>query len=91
MAQGKDYILYFYDGAVRQMRGVLSDLQKLPVKRIEEVVPGFDPSANVRRDMERINRALGKGFVMLQDVMNPQQLLRKIESGLDSVVPRRRY
>ena len=53
--------------------------------------PGaFDPASNFLRDMERINRALGKGFVMLQDVMNPQQLLRKIESGLDSVVPRKR-
>ena len=51
----------------------------------------FDPASNFLRDMERINRALGKGFVMLQDVMNPQQLLRKIESGLDSVVPRKRY
>ncbi|GAH59148.1 unnamed protein product [marine sediment metagenome] len=51
----------------------------------------FDPTSNFLRDMERINRALGKGFVMLQDVMNPQQLLRKIESGLDSVVPRKRY
>jgi len=51
----------------------------------------FDPASNFLRDMERINGALGKGFVMLQDVMNPQQLLRKIESGLDSVAPRKRY
>ena len=51
----------------------------------------FDPASNFLRDMERINRALGKGFVVLQDVMNPQQLLRKIEAGLDSVVPRKRY
>jgi len=51
----------------------------------------FDPASNFLRDMERINRALGGGFVMLQDVMNPQQLLRKIESGLDSVFPRKRY
>jgi len=51
----------------------------------------FDPTSNFLRDMERINRALGKGFVVLQDVMNPQQLLRKIKSGLDSVVPRKRY
>ena len=51
----------------------------------------FDPASNFLRDMERINRALGKSFVMLQDVMSPQQLLRKVESGLDSVVPRKRY
>ena len=51
----------------------------------------FDPASNFLRDMERINRALGKGFVMLQDVMSPQQLLRNIESSLDSAGPGKRY
>jgi hypothetical protein len=32
----KDYILKFYDGRVRRMTGKLSELQKLPVKGIEE-------------------------------------------------------
>jgi len=50
----------------------------------------FDPTSNFLRDMERINRVLGKGFVMLQDVMNPQQLLNKIKAGLDSRLPRKR-
>lgn len=87
----KEYILYFYDGKVRRVFGKRSQLQKLPVSRIEEATPGYDPSSNVRRDMERINRAFSESFVMLQDVMNPQQLLRKIKSSLNSVVPRKRY
>ncbi|KKM65279.1 hypothetical protein LCGC14_1492940, partial [marine sediment metagenome] len=61
------------------------------VEKLFGYPPGaFDPASNFLRDMERINRALGKDFVMLQDVMNPQQLLRKIESGLDSAWPRKR-
>jgi len=59
MPEEKDYILYFYDGAVKRMRGLLSDFQKLPIKKIEEVVPGFDPLTNTRKDMERIRKALG--------------------------------
>jgi len=53
--------------------------------------PGaFDPGSNFLRDMERINRSLGKGFVMLQDLTSPAQLRRQIESGMDSAWPRRR-
>ncbi|GAJ07301.1 unnamed protein product [marine sediment metagenome] len=49
----------------------------------------FDPTSNFLRDMERINKVLGEGFVVLQ--MNPQQLLNKIKAGLDSRLPRKRY
>jgi len=35
--QEREYILYFYDGRVRRVTGKLSELQKLPVSRIEEV------------------------------------------------------
>ena len=44
----------------------------------------FDPTSNFLRDMERINKVLREGFVVLQDFMNPQQLLNKIKAGLDS-------
>jgi len=64
MPEEKDYILYFYDGAVKRMRGLLSDFQKLPIKRIEEVLPGADPLSKVRKDMERINKTL-RGVISL--------------------------
>ena len=77
MPEEKDYILYFWDGAVKRMRGLLSDLQKLPVKRIEEVIPGWTPSwfsttplSNVRRDVERINRAMGGVFKLIRPGSN---------------------
>ena len=50
----------------------------------------FDPTSNFLRDMERINKVLGEGFVVMQDFMNPQQLLNKIKAGLDSSLPRKR-
>jgi len=50
----------------------------------------FDPTSNFLRDMERINKVLGEGFVVLQDFMNPQQLLNKVKVGLDSRLPRKR-
>jgi len=62
----KEYTLYFYDGKVRRMFGKLSQLQSLPVSRIEEVAPAYDPLSMARRDVERINRALGKGLKLLQ-------------------------
>ena len=40
----------------------------------------FDPASNILRDMERINRALGEGFKMFQDVIGPQELLDRIEA-----------
>ena len=40
----------------------------------------FDPASNFLSDMERINRALGEGFKMLQDVFTPQDLLDRIEA-----------
>ncbi len=54
----KEYILYFYDGKVRRVFGKRSQFQKLPVSRIEEATPGYDPFSNVRWDMERINRGI---------------------------------
>ena len=74
MPEEKDYILYFYDGAVKRMRGLLSDLQKLPVKRIEEVAPGLDPLTNVRRDMERINKAIGQVIKLVRPGSNGRGL-----------------
>jgi len=76
----KEYIVYFYDGRVRRMFGKLSQLQKLPVSKIEEAPPAHDLFSNARRDMERINRALGEGFKMFQDVIDPQILLGRIEA-----------
>lgn len=40
----------------------------------------FDPSSPMLRDMERLNRALGEGFKMFQDVIDPQTLLDRIEA-----------
>jgi len=40
----------------------------------------YDPASNFLRDMERINRALGEGFKMFQDVIGPQALLDRIEA-----------
>ena len=60
MPEEKDYILYFWDGAIKRIRGLLSDLQKLPVKRIEEVIPAINPIKMASRDMERINKAIGQ-------------------------------
>jgi len=42
------------------MVGPLSVLQKLPVSKIEEASPSINPVNIVRRDMERINKALGR-------------------------------
>ena len=61
-----------------------ADMRRQMEKLFGYPLGAFDPASNFLRDMERINRALGEGFVMLQDVMSPQQLLRRIESGLDS-------
>ncbi len=33
----KEYVLHFHDGRVRRVTGLLTDFQKLPVSRIEEV------------------------------------------------------
>ncbi|MBA7610519.1 hypothetical protein ES703_17728 [subsurface metagenome] len=43
----------------------------------------FDPASNFFRDVDRINRALGEGFVLLEQVLGPQQILDRIEAGLD--------
>lgn len=40
----------------------------------------FNPASNFLRDMERINRALGEGFTMFQEVIDPQTLLDRIEA-----------
>ncbi len=90
MAEVKEYIVHFYDGRVRRMPGPLSELQKLPVSKIEEAPSSYDPFSNARRDMERINRALGQGFKLLQDVMSPQQLLNKLGMGQNGYWPRKR-
>lgn len=67
MAEEKEYIVHFYDGRVRRMRGPLSELQKLPVTKIEEAPPSLSPVNMVNRDMERITRALGQGFKLFQN------------------------
>jgi len=40
-----------------------------------------DPASNVLRDVERINRALGRGFVQLQEILGPQALLDRFEDS----------
>jgi len=86
----KDYILYFHDGKVRRVFGKRSQFLNLPISRIEEAAPSYDPFSNARRDMERINRALGQGFKLLQNVMSPQQLLNKLGMGQNGYWPRKR-
>lgn len=43
----------------------------------------FDPASNFLRDVDRINRALGEGFVLMEQVLGPQKLLDRIEAALD--------
>lgn len=88
MAEEKEYIVYFYDGRVRRLPGPLSELQKLPVKKIEEASPAFGPVSNLTRDMERINKVLGKGFAQLQDVLDPRKLLRMFGGDQNGPSPR---
>ena len=56
-----------------EMRRMMEDLLGFPAG-------AFSPASNILRDMERINRALGEGFTMLQEVMTPQDLLDRIEA-----------
>ena len=51
----REYILYFYDGKVRRVTGKLSELQKLPVSRIEEA-PNHEGSRNMTE--QKISPAL---------------------------------
>ncbi|MBA7671314.1 hypothetical protein ES703_79470 [subsurface metagenome] len=74
----REYILYFYDGSIRRVFGKRSQFQELPVSRIEEVPVGRYVTSNFLRDMERINKVIGEGFVSLQDVIDPQALLDRI-------------
>ncbi|MDP2954558.1 MAG: hypothetical protein Q8O76_14745 [Chloroflexota bacterium] len=88
----KEYILHFYDGRVRREFGRLSDFQKLPVSRIEEAPPAYrpgfqremeqilNPLSMVKRDVERVNQALGEGFTQLQDVFGPQALEARLKA-----------
>lgn len=80
MEEEKEYLLHFYDGRVRRVTGKLSELQRLNVSKIEEAPPTLAPFSIVRRDMERINRALGEGFKLFQEVMTPQDILDRIEA-----------
>ena len=36
----KEYILYYYNGAVRRVKGIFSELQKQPICKIKEVDHG---------------------------------------------------
>ena len=76
----QEYILYFYDGRVRRVFGKRSQLQKLPVSRIEEAPVGFDPFSNIRRDMERIRKAVGTIFTTS---LSPEELLKRIRDRMD--------
>ena len=67
MAEEKEYIVHFYDGRVRRMPGPLSELHKLPVSKIEEAPPSINPANIIRRDMERITRALRQPFKLFQN------------------------
>lgn len=52
----------------------------------------FDPAGDFFKDVERINRALGEGFKLLQDTMSPENLRDMIETfHMDSPVGDIRY
>lgn len=54
------------------------------IERLLGHPPGaFDPFSPFLTDMERVNRALGEGFTLLQNVLGPQQLLDRIEAALE--------
>ena len=54
------------------------------LERLLGYPPGaFDPLSPFLRDAERINRALGGGLVLLQEVFGSQQLLGRIEAALE--------
>jgi len=74
MSQVKEYIVHFMDGRVRRMSGPLSELQKLPVSKIEEAPPSLNPANIVRRDMERINKALGQVVKLVRPGSNGRGL-----------------
>jgi len=74
MPAEKEYIVHFYDGRVRRMAGPLSELQKLPVSKIEEASPSINPVNIVRRDMERINKALGQVVKLVRPGSNGRGL-----------------
>jgi len=74
MPEGKEYIVHFYDGKVRRMPGPLSELQKLPVRSIEEAPPSLNPANIVRRDMERINKAFGQILKLVRPSSNGRGL-----------------
>jgi len=66
-----------------QMEDPFAELRR----KMEEILgypPGsLDPASNFIRDVERINRWLGRGFVRLSDVMSPQQIADKIMAGFE--------
>ena len=43
----------------------------------------FDPTSPFVRDAERINQALVESFTWLENLISPQQLLDRIEAGLE--------
>lgn len=52
------------------------------LERLFGYPPGaFDPVSPFLRDAERIKARLGEGFVLLQDVLGPQQLLDRMAGG----------
>lgn len=40
----------------------------------------FDPASMFFKDVERLNRALGEGFRLFQEVIGPQALVDRIEA-----------
>lgn len=80
MEEEKEYILYFYDGKVRRMRGKLSELRKLNVARIEEAPSAFPGLPDIQKDIEGINRAMEEAFGLFQRALDPQVLLDRIEA-----------
>jgi len=40
----------------------------------------FDPGSNFLRDKERINKALGAGFLLFQDIISPPALRARLEA-----------
>jgi hypothetical protein len=57
------------------------------LERLWGFPPGaFNPGSIFLRDVERINRSLGQGFVLLQQAIAPEQLIDRIEAALEAPV-----
>jgi len=61
------------------MKGQLSELQKLPVSKIEEASPPLNPINMVSRDMERINKAVSRDMERINKALG--QVVKLVRPG----------